>query len=71
MTIATGAIAPITRATTVNDAVTRFPATLPLLAALGADSCCGGAKSIEEVARIHGADEAALLALLNQAAGET
>ena len=59
---------PITGDTLVNDAVQRFPATLPLFAALGIDTCCGGGKPVEEAARRHGADPAELLARLNEAA---
>ncbi len=62
--------APITGATTVDEAVRLFPATLPLFAELGIDTCCGGAKPVEEAARRHGADPDALLARLNLAALE-
>jgi iron-sulfur cluster repair protein YtfE (RIC family) len=59
---------PITAETTVNEAVQRHPSTLPLFDALGIDSCCGGAKPIEEAARRHGADPDEFLARLNEAA---
>jgi iron-sulfur cluster repair protein YtfE (RIC family) len=59
---------PITPDTLVNEAVRSFPATLPLFAALGIDTCCGGAKPVEEAARRHGADPVALLARLNEVA---
>lgn len=59
---------PITGDTTLNEAVSRFPDTLPVFAGIGADTCCGGAKPIAEVARRHGADEADLLARLNRIA---
>jgi regulator of cell morphogenesis and NO signaling len=59
---------PITGDTLVNEAVQRFPATLPLFAALGIDSCCGGGKPVGEAARLHGADPADLLERLNRVA---
>jgi iron-sulfur cluster repair protein YtfE (RIC family) len=56
---------PITPSTTVNETVARFPATLPLFSELGIDTCCGGAKPVEEAALRHGADPEKLLARLN------
>lgn len=59
---------PITADMTVNETVQRYPDTLPHFAALGIDTCCGGAKPIQEAARRHGADPDQLLARLNEAA---
>ncbi|HSU17599.1 DUF542 domain-containing protein [Longimicrobium sp.] len=60
----------ITPDTTVNDASTRFPATLRVFSAWGIDACCGGAKPLAEVAERHGFDLDALLADLHEATEE-
>lgn len=39
---------------TVNTVVQRYPATLPILARLGLDTCCGGGIAIGVAARAHG-----------------
>jgi iron-sulfur cluster repair protein YtfE (RIC family) len=59
---------PLDEHTTVNEAISRHPATLPVFRRLGIDACCGGAKPIGEAARRHGADPEALLEALNRAA---
>lgn len=42
--------------TTVNDAILRFPLTLPVFREFGIDSCCGGPLSIAVAATRHGHD---------------
>ncbi len=54
---------------TVSTVATRFPDTVPVLARLGIDRCCGGSHSLEFVARAHGLDLTALLAELETAGG--
>lgn len=49
---------------TLNELVTRKPATQPALAAHGMDTCCGGAKTLAEAAEAHGVPLAELLAEL-------
>jgi regulator of cell morphogenesis and NO signaling len=49
---------------TVNDVIARDPETLGIFKTFGIDACCGGAKTVEEVARRHGIDLDALLAAL-------
>lgn len=39
---------------TVNQVVASYPATLPVLGTHGIDTCCGGLKSLREVATAHG-----------------
>lgn len=39
---------------TVNDIAREWPEALPLLAAKGIDTCCGGAHTIAEAAAAHG-----------------
>lgn len=53
---------------TVSTVAARFPDTVPVLARLGIDRCCGGSHSLEFVARAHGLDLSALLAELEGAA---
>ncbi|MDZ4864399.1 MAG: DUF542 domain-containing protein [Gemmatimonadota bacterium] len=52
---------------TVSAVATRFPDTVPVLARLGIDRCCGGSHSLEFVARAHGLDLTRLLAELEAA----
>ena len=42
--------------TTVNDAVQRYPETLPVFRAFGIDTCCGGPLPLSEAATRHGYD---------------
>lgn len=58
----------ITADLTVNQVALLAPATLPVFARWGVDSCCGGAKTLATVAERHGHDLVALLADLNAAA---
>lgn len=55
---------------TVHDVVRAFPQTMPVFAQYRIDLCCGGGKSLEEVARRHGFDLVQLLAQLNSAVTE-
>jgi iron-sulfur cluster repair protein YtfE (RIC family) len=57
----------LTPSITVNEAVHLFPATLPVFQRQGIDSCCGGAHSLQEVARKHGMEVEALLKELRSA----
>jgi regulator of cell morphogenesis and NO signaling len=41
---------------TLNQLIQRHPDVLPVLAAAGIDTCCGGALSLEEAARRAGVD---------------
>lgn len=50
---------------TVNEIVARAPATIGVFDAWRIDSCCGGARTLDEVARRHGLVLEALLADLN------
>lgn len=60
----------ITLEMTVNEVVLRLPGALPVLAACGIDTCCGGALPLGEAARRHDVDADKLLArLLREAAG--
>lgn len=46
-------IAPITsidETWTINEVVERFPSTLPMLSAIGVDTCCGGAHTLATAA---------------------
>lgn len=51
----------ITPSSVLAQVFERYPATGRVLTAHGLDLCCGGAHSIETVARAHGLDPAALL----------
>lgn len=55
----------ITAATTVNEIVRLYPATIPVFNEFGIDSCCGGAASLAVAAERDGADLRALLERLN------
>jgi iron-sulfur cluster repair protein YtfE (RIC family) len=59
----------ITPDLTVATVAERFPATQAVFAREGIDLCCGGAKSLEFVARAHGLDLEKLLRELT-ASGE-
>jgi regulator of cell morphogenesis and NO signaling len=51
----------IDAAWTVNEILHRQPNAVSVLSSFGIDSCCGGALSLEEAARRHGADPRAVL----------
>lgn len=55
-------------AMTVNDIVHNYPETLPVLQAAGIDTCCGGARRLDDVTERHRLDLDALLQALNRAA---
>lgn len=40
--------------TTINSITHKYPDTIAIFADYGIDSCCGGEKTLEEVARRHG-----------------
>jgi iron-sulfur cluster repair protein YtfE (RIC family) len=52
----------------LNEVVRRFPQTVRVFHRFGLDTCCGGAKPIEEAARLHGLELEELLGELNRAA---
>lgn len=52
----------------VNDVISRYPATIPVFNKFGLDTCCGGGAPIADAARRDGADLGALLAELRKAA---
>ena len=52
---------------TVNELVTRYPATIDVFNRFGIDSCCGGGVPIADAARRDGVDFDALLAALRAA----
>ena len=54
---------------TVNEVVERYPESLPVFGRYGVDTCCGGQKSLSEVAMAHGFLLAQLLADLQAAVG--
>ena len=54
---------------TVNDVVAAYPAALPVLGRYGIDACCGGLKSLREVATVHRLSLDRLLADLEGAIG--
>jgi len=53
---------------TLNAVVARYANALPVLTRHGLDTCCGGAHTLREAARLHGLDLGELLAELNAAA---
>ena len=61
-------VQPIDPAWTVNDVLLRHPHSVAVFARFGVDACCGGAHTLDDVARRHRLDAAALLAALREAA---
>ena len=59
----------IDAAASVNDVISRYPATIPVFNKFGLDTCCGGASPIVDAAHRDGADLDALLAELREAVG--
>ena len=53
---------------TINDVIKDYPSTLAVFNTFGIDSCCGGARTLEQAAREGGIDLDALLKALNEAA---
>lgn len=52
---------------TVNAIVAKHPETLGVFNGFGIDTCCGGAKSVEEVVQRHGIHAPTLCAALIEA----
>jgi iron-sulfur cluster repair protein YtfE (RIC family) len=57
----------VTADATLNQLVASDPRLLPILNRHGLDTCCGGAHSLRDVARLHALDLEALLAELREA----
>lgn len=57
-------VATIDGTWTVNQVVVHYPETLSTLDALGIDSCCGGAATVQEAARTAGVPAETLLVAL-------
>jgi iron-sulfur cluster repair protein YtfE (RIC family) len=55
---------------TVNQPIQRFPASVAVFAALGIDTCCGGAATLAEAAARKGVPLPELLKALRQAAAQ-
>lgn len=53
-------------ASTVNQIIARYPATIAVFNRFGIDTCCGGAEPIADAARRDGADLEALLTALRE-----
>ncbi len=53
----------------VNDVIKLHPASIPVFNVLGVDACCGGAASLEDAARVAGADPEVLMDALERAIG--
>lgn len=53
---------------TVNEILTRFPATAPVFNRFGLDTCCGASATVEEAAHREGVDATVLCAELRAAA---
>ena len=62
--------AVITETMTINEVLASWPQTLPVFAGYALDTCCGGAKSLTEVAQRHGFSAETLIAELEQAINE-
>ena len=52
----------------VNDVISRYPATIPVFNKFGLDTCCGGGAPIADAARRDGAYLGSLLEELRKAA---
>jgi iron-sulfur cluster repair protein YtfE (RIC family) len=61
-------IGPVDSALTVNAVLARWPDTIPLLNALGIDTCCGGGESLRDAARRAGVPLPVLLAAVEHGA---
>lgn len=55
---------------TVNDAIREYPATVAVFDRFGIDSCCGGAKRLDDVASRHAIDLEALLQAIRDVTGD-
>ena len=58
----------IDQTSSVNEVISRYPATIPVFNRFGLDTCCGGGAPIIDAARRDGADLGALLDELRKAA---
>jgi iron-sulfur cluster repair protein YtfE (RIC family) len=56
---------------TINSITHQYPDTIAIFADYGIDSCCGGEKTLEEVARRHALPLAELVAKLEPVAVES
>lgn len=61
MTLPDRAIDPMA---TINELILTDPATIPVLNALGVDTCCGGDATLDELTRHRGLDLDGLVATL-------
>lgn len=57
----------VSRESTVNDVLLRYPATVGIFNAFGIDACCGGEASIADAAQRDGADVEQLMNALGAA----
>ncbi len=55
-----------TSASTINEVVKAFPATLAVFSRYGLDTCCGGGLPMADAAVRHGIDPVELLAAVRQ-----
>lgn len=60
--------AEITEDMSINQVLRLYPQVMGVFNTFRMDSCCGGARSLEQAAREDGADIQALLAAIRQAA---
>ncbi len=58
----------ITKDMIINDVIKKFPKTITVFSKFKVDSCCGGAASIENTAKVSGVDVGPLMQALNKAA---
>jgi regulator of cell morphogenesis and NO signaling len=56
---------------TINSITHDYPETIAVFADYGIDSCCGGGKTLEEVARRHGLSLEDILAQLEPIVAQT
>jgi regulator of cell morphogenesis and NO signaling len=56
---------------TINSITQDYPDTIAIFADYGIDSCCGGGKTLEEVARRHGLSLQDILAQLESVVAQT
>jgi iron-sulfur cluster repair protein YtfE (RIC family) len=55
----------------INEVIGQYPWTLPVFHRLDVDSCCGGARTVAEMAREHGFNLEEVLTELEAAAAES
>lgn len=56
---------------TINSITHKYPDTIAIFADYGIDSCCGGEKALDEVARRHGLSLDEIIGRLEPAAAES